>query len=53
MQNKKLVRSLTLRLNQKDSDLLDAFCEATGRMPTEVIREQIRKLKVPIDPVRR
>lgn len=31
--------------------LLDAYCEATGRKKTDVLRELIRKLKVPKKPL--
>ncbi|NJK75150.1 MAG: ribbon-helix-helix protein, CopG family [Oscillatoriales cyanobacterium RU_3_3] len=42
----KNVKVLTIRLPEAEMLRLEAYCENSGRTKTDVIREQIRNLKV-------
>ena len=39
-------RVLTIRLPQLELEKLEAYCDATKRTKTDVLREMIRKIKV-------
>ncbi len=48
MNKKWAVKRLTVNLTKEENDKLDDFCKVTGRPATDVIRELIRKLEMPV-----
>ena len=43
-------KNVFFRLNDEEFALLEAYCEAVGRTKSDVLRELIRKLRVPKKP---
>lgn len=44
-------KSVFFRLNDEEFALLKAYCESIGRTKSDVLRELIRKLRIPKKPV--
>lgn len=40
-------KNVFFRLPESEFERLEAYCEATGRTKSEVLREAIRKLRMP------
>ena len=43
-------KRLDFRIEESEFNLLEEYCAAVGRTKTDVLRELIRKLKVPKSP---
>lgn len=43
---------LDLLIDESEKKLLEAYCKASGRTKTDVLRELIRKLKPPSAPLK-